>query len=90
MIKDKKLFIGAGEPPINGQLICFNLTEEIDFNTEVLINSYLTNNKIEDEIVSVTINFNKKINNVHLDTSVISDDMTLKGVLIMIVLILLE
>ena len=81
VIKDKKLFIGAGEPPINGQLICFNLTEEIDFNTEVLINSYLTNNKIEDEIVSVTINFYKKINNAHLDTSVISDDMTLKGVI---------
>lgn len=79
VLKGNNLFVGGGEPPINGQFICYNILNEDNKDTYVSFNSYLVNNKIEDKKIMLIVDYTSKVNNVKIDPSVISESKVVYG-----------
>lgn len=74
IIFENKIFIGGGEPPINGALISYNINNKsINYNNDNLILKQTElGNYIENDKMQISIIFREDIENIQLDVSVIS------------------
>lgn len=53
-IKNDTVLIGGGEPPINGMLVKFQLTKNINVNTD-LVDYFVLNNDLDSKYMSLTV-----------------------------------
>lgn len=76
---DGKVFVGAGEPPSNGVLACFEVTSGYGVATPV-IDSFCSGANLDSGSMSLSVTFAKGYEGAYLDPSVISTQQECVGV----------
>ncbi len=82
IIFNNNLFIGGGEPPLNGVLLSFDIKHSLNEikNKEAVLKVIEFGNYVENNKMQISIIFEKKVKNVYLDVSVISNDNIIKPI----------
>lgn len=74
------LFIGGGEPPIYGVLLCYEMKNNLKElkNKEGVIKTFEVGNYVENDKMQLSIILDEKVKNILLDVSVISNEKLIK------------
>lgn len=70
-----RIYIGAGEPPVHGLILSYDLQMN-QYRNDEIVQSYTTNNTLDSTQLELVITTNKTWEKVSIDPSVISKDNT--------------